>query len=112
GATKITAGVIGDGTDIAITGAPLKSLTAISVGVGSIAAPSVGSINIKGKAKTKTAPAISGDFKSNITIMGTGLAVKMPALKSLRVAGIVSGSKILIGGGAGTVRAVGRCSVG
>ena len=110
--TKITAGVIGDGTDIAITGAPLGRLTAIAVGEGTITAPSVGSITVKGKAKTMTTPAIPGDFKSDLTIAGTGLAPRVPALKSLKVAGAVSGSTIRIGGDVGTVGDVGSVSVG
>ncbi|HEX3151269.1 MAG TPA: Ig-like domain-containing protein [Gemmataceae bacterium] len=101
--TKITAGVIGDGTDIAITGAPLASLTATAIGVGNIAAPSVRSITIKGKAKTKTAAAIAGDFKSNLTIDGTGLAAKVPALKSLKVTGTASDSLIQVAGDVGKV---------
>jgi Calx-beta domain len=111
-ATKITAGVIDDRTDIAITGAPLGSLTATRIGVGTITAPSVGSINIKGKAKTKTTLAIPGDFKSNLTVAGAGLAAKVPALKSLKVAGSVSSSMIAVGGSAGTVGDVGSVSVG
>ena len=110
--TKITAGVIGDGTDIAITEAPLAGLTATSVGIGTITAPSVGAIHIKGKAKTKTAAAISGDFKSNLTIAGTGLLAKAVALKSLKVAGMVSGSSIAVGGLAGTIGDIGSVSVG
>jgi hypothetical protein len=110
--TAITAGVIGDGTDITITGAPLGSLTAIAVGTGTITAPSVGSIRIKGKAKTPSLPAIPGDFKSDLTIAGTGLSGHTPALKSLQVAGAVSGSTIRVGGGIGTVGDVGSVLAG
>ncbi|HEX3149809.1 MAG TPA: Ig-like domain-containing protein [Gemmataceae bacterium] len=110
--TKLTVGVVEDGTDILITGAPLGSLTATRIGAGTIAAPSVGAITVKGKAKTKTAAAIAGDFKSNLTIAGTGLAAKVPALKSLKVAGSVSGSTIQVGGLTGTVGDVGSVSVG
>lgn len=109
---KITAGVIGDGTDISIAGAPLGSLTAISVGAGSIVAPSVGTIIIKGKPKAGAIPAIPGDFKSNLTIAGTNLAPKVPALKLLHVAGAVSGSTITVGSGAGTNGDVGAITVG
>jgi Bacterial Ig-like domain/Calx-beta domain len=101
--TKIVAGVIGDATAIAITGAPLASLTATTIGTGNISAPSVGSITIKGKAKTKTASAIPGDFKANLTIDGTNLAAKAPALKSLKVAGSVSNSLIKVAGDVGSV---------
>ncbi|HEX3147588.1 MAG TPA: ELWxxDGT repeat protein [Gemmataceae bacterium] len=110
--TKITTGVISDGTDVVITGAPLTSLKAISVGAGNIAAPSVGSIRVVGKAKTTTTAAIPGDFKSNLTIAGTGLKPNSPALKSLKVAGAAAGSTILVGGLSGTIGDVGAISVG
>jgi len=106
-ATRLKAGVIGDGTDISVAGAPMGSLTATAVGVGTISAPSVGTIAVKGKPATKTAPAIPGDFRSSLTVAGTGVA-KGPALKSLRVAGAVSGATIIVGSGMGTVGDVGR----
>ncbi|HEX3151537.1 MAG TPA: Calx-beta domain-containing protein [Gemmataceae bacterium] len=109
--TKITAGVIGDGTDISVAGNPLASLTAIAIGQGTITAPNVGTINVKGKAKTKLAAAIPGDLKSNLTVAGTGI-LKGPALKSLRVAGSVSGATIIVGNGSGTIGDVGSVSVG
>jgi hypothetical protein len=111
-ATKITAGVIEDDVDIAITGAPLGNLTAVSVGDGTITAPSVGSITVKGKPKSRIAAAIPGDFKSDLTILGTGLPAKTAALKSLRVAGAISGSTIVVGSGVGTIGDVGRVSAG
>ena len=112
GATAITVGVIGDGTDISITGAPLGRLKAVAVGVGSIAAPSIGSVVVTGRAKTRTTPAVPGDFESSLTIAGAGVAAKVPALKSLRVAGAVSGGTILAGGAAGTVGDVGSVKAG
>ena len=87
-------------------------MTATSIGVGTITAPSVGSINVMGKATTKSAAAIAGDFKSNLTIAGTGLKAKVLALKSLRVAGSVTGSTIMVGGVTGTNGDVGGVSVG
>lgn len=110
--TTIKATVIGDGTNINLAGSPLTSLTAISVGVGEVSAPSIGTISVTGKAKTRTTVAIPGDFKSNVTIAGTGLVAKVAALKILRVAGSLSGSTIQIGGAAGTVGDVGTVSVG
>jgi Calx-beta domain/Bacterial Ig-like domain len=101
--TNITAGNIGDGTAITITGAPLGNLTAIRVGVGTIAAPSVGAINIKGKPKVGAVAAIAGDFKSNLTIDGTGLAAGVPALKSFKAAGAVSDSLMQVTGDVGSV---------
>src|SRR5207253_1330751 len=53
-----------------------------------------------------------GDFQSNLTIAGTGLPAKTVALKSLKVAGTVSGSTIAVGGLAGTIADVGSMSVG
>jgi Calx-beta domain/FG-GAP repeat len=110
-ATKITAGVIGDETDISVAGNPLASLTATAIGNGTITAPSVGSITVKGKPKTKTAQAIPGDFKSDLTVTGTGVT-KGPALRSLRVAGAVANATIIVGSGPGTVGDVGSVSVG
>jgi len=80
---KIAAGAIGDGTDIAVTGAPLGSLTAVRVGTGTITAPSVGTITVKGRAKTKTTAAIPGDFASDLTVTGPALTTRAPALGSL-----------------------------
>jgi hypothetical protein len=108
---KIAAGAIGDGTDITVTGAPLGSLTAVRVGVGTVSAPSVGSIVVRGKAKTRTAAAIPGDFLSDLTVAGTGLT-RGPALKSFRAAGTVSGVAITVGGAAGAIGDVGSVSVG
>jgi len=106
--TRITAGqILGSAatgvSDITVA-APLASLTAISIGEGTITAPSVGSITVKGKKATKTTPGISGDFKSNLTISGAGVdPVKGKALKSLKVAGSVIGSTISVGGNVGLV---------
>ena len=105
--TKITAGAIGDGTAIAITGAPLGRLTATSIGVGTIAAPSIGSILVKGKAKTKITAAIPGDFKSDITVTGVGVDPKKLALTSLSVLkGSITGSTIRVNGNVGSVTAL------
>jgi hypothetical protein len=99
----ITAAVIGDGTDIDVA-APLKSLTAIAVGQGTITAPSVGTIHVKGQKATKTVAGVSGDFKDDVTISGVGIdPVKGKALTSLNVAGAVSGATISVGGNVGTV---------
>ena len=110
--TKVTAGVIADGTDIHAT-APLAGLTAIAVGKGTIEAPSVGTITVKGQKATKTKPFVAGDFQSDLTIAGTGQAsAKVPALKGLTVAGAVAGSTIAVGGAAGTSGDVGGVKVG
>jgi hypothetical protein len=111
-ATQISAGAIGDGTDIHLA-APLGSLTAVAVGKGTIEAPSVGSIIVKGQRASKTKPFVTGNFESNLTVAGAGQAsAKVPALKSLRVAGNVTGAIIEVGGGSGTFGDVGSVSVG
>jgi parallel beta-helix repeat protein len=99
---KVTAGVIGDGSDVAVTAAPLGSLTAISVGNGTITAPSVGTITAKGKAKTKTTAAIPGDFNADVSVSG--------ALKKLKVSGEVTDAVITVAGNLGGVSVAGRVS--
>jgi hypothetical protein len=110
--TAITAGVIGDGTNIELINAPLNALTAISVGAGSITAPSIGSIVIKGKGIPGTIGSIPGNFKSDIFVEGIDLPLLTPALKLLRVFGTVSDSTIQIGGAPGTIGNVGTILVG
>src|SRR5262249_24487585 len=111
-ATRIAAGAIGDGTDIHLA-ATLGGLTAVAVGKGTIEAPSVGSITVKGQRASKTKLLISGDFASDLTVAGTGRASsKVPALKSLSVAGTVTGATIAVGGGPGAFGNVGSVFVG
>jgi hypothetical protein len=99
----ITAGVIGDGTDINVA-APIKSLTAIAIGQGTIEAPSIGSIKVKGLKATKTVAGIPGDFKDNVTLSGAGVdLIKGKTLGSLLVAGAVSGAAISVTGNVGSV---------
>ena len=100
--TRIVTGVINDGTDIAIA-APLAYLRSVAIGTGTIAAPSVGSIVVKGRKATKLSSAVAGNFESDLTVAGTGLAsTKLAALKSLTVAGTVRGATLHIGGSTGT----------
>jgi hypothetical protein len=102
-ATAITAGVIADGTDINVA-APLKGLTAIAIGNGTVEAPSVGNVNIKGQRASKVLPFISGDFNSDLTVSGAGIdPVTGKALKSLKVAGSVNNATISVGGNVGSV---------
>jgi parallel beta-helix repeat protein len=110
--TKLTVGQIFDNTDIAITGAALANLKAIAVGDGTITAPYVGTISVTGKAKTKNAIAIPGDFNSDLTITGVGVPEKTLALKSLTAKGTATNIKIAVGGLAGTVGDVGKVSFG
>ena len=106
-AVKITAGVIGDGTDITVLGAPLASLTAFAVGDGTITAPSVGAINAKGKSATRTASAIIGNFNSDVIVTG-GVAAGKLALTKLRAAGSITGANINVTGSLGTISVGGR----
>jgi parallel beta-helix repeat protein len=99
---KVTAGVIGDGSDVTVTAAPLGSLTAISVGNGTITAPSVGTISAKGKAKTKTTAAVPGDFNADVSVSG--------ALKKLKVVGGITDAVITVAGNLGSVSVTGRVS--
>jgi hypothetical protein len=99
-ATKITAGVIGDGINLTVAGVPLAKLTATSVGTGNISAVSIGSVSIKGKPKSKTAAAIPGNFKANLATTGGGL-------KSFKAAGIVSNANFSIEGDVGSFTALG-----
>ncbi|HEX3148071.1 MAG TPA: glycosyl hydrolase family 17 protein [Gemmataceae bacterium] len=106
---KITAGVIGDGTDILIPNAPLGNLTAISVGSGGmIVTPYAGSIKTIGSKKAGNL----GDFRSNITITGVGVSAKTLALKTLKVLGGAFGITVKVASGTGTVGDVGSVSVG
>ncbi|HEX3150424.1 MAG TPA: choice-of-anchor Q domain-containing protein [Gemmataceae bacterium] len=91
--TKITAGIIDDNTTIDV-GAALNSLTAMRIGVGSILAPSIGTLTVKGNPKA----GIAGDLASDITISGVGVAAGKPALKTLKVAGAVTNSDIFVNG--------------
>ena len=111
-ATRIVTGVVGDGTDISVA-VPLSYFRAIAVGQGSITAPSVGSIVVTGRRASKLAPAVAGDFESNLTVAGTGLASnKLAALKWLSVAGAVRGANLHVGGEVGTVGTINAIRVG
>jgi hypothetical protein len=99
---KVTAGVIGDGSDVTVAAAPLGSLTAIAVGDGTVAAPSVGTITAKGKARTKTAAAIPGDFNADVSVGG--------GLKKLKVAGGVADAVLTVAGHLSGLSVTGRVS--
>jgi hypothetical protein len=105
---RITAGVIADGTDIRVPNAPLSTLTAIAVGDGTVSAPRIGTITAKGKAKTKLAPAIPGNFNSDVTVTGVGVDPRKFALTRLRAAGSVAGAAISVGGKLGWISVGGR----
>ena len=92
--TRITAGRIqgtaADPTDITFTDPKgrLASLTATSVGEGTITAASAGAITAKGKPKSKAHPAgLPGDFNSDLVISGVGVdPARGKALAALKVA--------------------------
>ncbi|HJZ91603.1 MAG TPA: FG-GAP-like repeat-containing protein [Gemmataceae bacterium] len=109
-AVRISAGVIADGTDITVP-VRLASLTAISVGDGTITAPSAGAIVARGKPATRTAPAIVGNFNSDVLISGPAPSPLMPALARLRAAGSIAGATINVAGNLGTI-SVGSRGVG
>jgi hypothetical protein len=82
---KITTGVIGDNTTIDVK-APVASLTATQIGVGTITAPSIGTLTTKGS----TTLGLAGDFLSNLTLSGAGIASDKPTLKTMSVKGVVN----------------------
>jgi hypothetical protein len=87
--TSITAGrilgTVGQESDITFTNAKgrLSSLSAISVGAGTIAASTAGTITTRGKVATKTTAAILGDFASDLTVTGPSLTTRTPAMGAL-----------------------------
>jgi len=109
-AVRITAGVITDGTDINVP-ARLALLNAISVGDGTITAPSVGQLIARGKAKTMLAPAVPGNFNSDVEVTGVGVDPLKLALTRLRAAGNIAGATIDVHGNAGVI-SVGSLGVG
>ena len=107
-AARITAGIISNGTDITVAGAPLAALLATSIGDGTITAPSVGTITAKGKAKTRLAAAIPGDFNADVVVSGAGVLPTKNALTKLRAAGSVTGSTVTVTGNVGAISVGGR----
>jgi hypothetical protein len=75
---------------LTLTG-PLGSLAVNGVTGGTIIAPSIGSIRVK------------GDFRAAVAIDGAGVAAGTPALKLLKVGGAVTGSDIRVAGDVGRV---------
>jgi FG-GAP-like repeat/Bacterial Ig-like domain/FG-GAP repeat len=88
--TRINALAIGANTTIDV-GASLASLVATSYGAGTLNAPSVGLINIK------------GDMAAQLNISGVGVTSTQKALTTLRVRGNVIGSDISVNGNVGSV---------
>jgi len=100
--TSISAHNLEDGCAIDVSN-PLSSLQAARFGNGStISAPRIGAVSIKGDRKA----GLPGDCEGTITISGDGLAVNQKALGSLKVAGAISNTGLIISNGsAGAVAA-------
>jgi hypothetical protein len=73
----------------------LAGLTATRFGAGTITAPSVGAVTIKGHTKL----AIPGDFAADVNVSGTGLKAGVPAFRALSAAGeVTAGSDVSVAG--------------
>jgi hypothetical protein len=94
--TTISAHDIGDGTAISL-GTLLQSLTAARFGDGTISAPSMGTLNVKGDAKA----GIAADFRGSLTLSGEGIVLGKAVLSSVNVRGTVIGASFRV---AGTVK--------
>jgi subtilisin-like proprotein convertase family protein len=98
--SKITAGVI-DNTTIDL-GTSLSTFTAVRVGAGSMEVPSVGTLTVKGNLKL----GIPGDFGSDLTVTGAGVAAGKPALNSVVIAGsVAAGTEFNVTGLVNTISA-------
>ena len=83
--SRITAGIIGDGTDITL-GTSLAGLTATRVGDGTITVPSVGLLAVRGNTRL----AIPGDFAADLDVSGAEVAAGKPAVQTAQVFGAVT----------------------
>ena len=110
--TVINARDIGNGTAISL-GSTIAALVAARFGTGSITAPALGTLTIKGDAANKVnginVP-IPGDFGANLTLTGTGNPKKLTSLTKATIAGAVGASTWLVTGDAGTVSVTGAVS--
>jgi hypothetical protein len=88
--TRISALAIGNGATIDV-GAPVSSLTATAFGAGSVRAPSIGTMLIK------------GEMAADVMVSGAGVDATKKALGLLRVTGAVTGSDIMVSGNVGAV---------
>jgi hypothetical protein len=95
--TKVTLHEVQDDTQIQIASA-ISNFTAARVGAGSITAPSVGVMSIRGDA----AADLTGDLASDVTLDDEAA---VQSLKSLSVAGRISGATLRMVHSAGLIRA-------
>lgn len=87
---------------------PIKSLSAVGFGGGSIMAPSAGTIAINGRRANpkKGEAADAGDFKATVNLTGAGVAAGKAVLGSLKVKGNILNSVIGVGGKVNQVSAL------
>jgi RHS repeat-associated protein/uncharacterized repeat protein (TIGR01451 family) len=107
--TSITAHAIGDNVTFNL-GTPISSFTAAAMGAGSINAPSIGKLTIKGDAKNKVGTVLTpivGNFEADLTLTGTGTGdPKKPiALGTARITGDVTDSDWNVTGGIRSITA-------
>jgi hypothetical protein len=88
--TRIRAAAIGNGTDITV-GTGLSGLTALSMGNGSLTAPNVGTISVR------------GNWAADVNISGVGVMPGRNVLSAFIVRGIVSDTNMMVNGNVGTV---------
>jgi hypothetical protein len=88
--TRIDARAVGDGTTIDV-GAPVSRLDATSFGAGSVRAPSIGALVIR------------GGLSADVAVTGAGVDPAGKALGRLTVTGAVTGSDIFVAGNVGPV---------
>ncbi len=107
--TRINALAIDDGTAIDV-GANISNLMAWGFRGGSITAPSVGTIVIRGNMDADVnvtggvgAMVVTGNMTGDVNIAGTGINLTKKALNVLRVRGMVTDSNIMVTGNVGTV---------
>jgi hypothetical protein len=91
--TTIRARDIGDGTAIAL-GTRIASLTAARFGEGTINAPGLGRLRIRGDAKAS----IASDFRGDVTLSGAGITLGKVVLSSVNVRGAVTGANFRVAG--------------
>lgn len=101
--TSITARDIADGTAI-VSDSTISKLTAARVGDGSITAPVLGKLSVKGDKKA----AIGGDFASDVTLAHTAFlspaALKKNILGSVTIAGLTHDATFSLAGSAGAFK--------
>jgi len=96
--TAINVLAIGNDTTINV-GAPISSLTATRIGVGSIVAPRLVSMVVRGQPLF----GVLGDMASDITLSGDGMPTNSRALGYLSVAGSIPDGADIVASSVGTI---------